>query len=439
MEDNTLRDLFRGYYHPTQAEWDTIWRDGLIVLDANILLSLYKVHEHTSGLYLDAMERRKEQMWIPYQVAAEFHRNVHKERAKQKQTTNHTERIGKIKQLLDHFRSTDKKTRIYTAPPPSQEEALAGLEKLKQELYEQKKEIERQTHHNTPDALLDRIANVFDNGVGNKPGPEDLERMSEEAEERFNREIPPGYKDSGKDGNRKYGDYILWRQLLDHSSTVKRHVVFVTDDDKLDWWLKGEDGTSLAPRPELVQEFRDVTGQDILILNSEQFYYSLVPASDDNPDESAKVLAAQEDMKAAVSEAKEVAPAESEGHDVIDLMEALKRSLDTKRRIGLRNSGTLSPHSRMHWKMYAEKPDDANPVVRDLKNELLSLDGVFDFLEHDAAVLHYDMEDLSEDDPGRALLRERLSEVHARIEGARGRKAEIEALLRIIDRNDSED
>lgn len=298
-----MRDMFRGYYQPSEAEVAAIWRDGLITVDTNILLSLYNVLPSTSALYLGAMEDRKRQMWVPYQVASEFHRNVHKERSRQ--TALHAARISKIKSLLDDFRSTTKKSRLQ--PSSLQEQAAASLEALKDELENERKQIAKQTHHHTRDTLLDRIAGVFEAGVGAKPATVDLERMFEEGAKRFEQRIPPGYEDEkDKKDNRKYGDYVLWRQLMDHALHEKRNLIFVTDDNKADWWLKDDDRkTSLAPRPELVQEFREVTGQEILILNSEQFYYALVPAADDNSDKTKQVKAAQEDMKAAVSEAQE--------------------------------------------------------------------------------------------------------------------------------------
>jgi hypothetical protein len=175
------------------------------------------------------------------------------------------------------------------------------------ELDSERKQIAKQIHHHTRDTLLERIASVFDTGVGVKPTTEDLDVMFKEGEKRFEQKIPPGYEDEkDKKDNRKYGDYVLWRQLMNHAAQDKRDLIFVTDDNKADWWLKDDDRkTSLAPRPELIQEFRDVTGQEILILNSERFYYALVPAADDNSDQSKQVMAAQEDMKAAVSEAEE--------------------------------------------------------------------------------------------------------------------------------------
>lgn len=296
-----MRDMFRGYYQPTDEEMAAIWQDGLISLDANVLLSLYNVQEATSALYLEAMEQRKPQMWIPHQVALEFHRNVHKERAKQ--TAAHQNRIKQIEGLIGDLRSTARKSRLTASE--AQRKAVDSLNDLKAELLAERDAIAEQTNHRTPDMLLERIAKLFDGQVGAEPEEAALNAMFKDGEKRFADEVPPGFEDAKtKTGNRKYGDYVLWRQLMNHASNMKRDVIFVTDDDKADWWLKIEK-TSVAPRPELIQEFRSVTGQDILILNSSQFYYKLVPAAEGDTTRTEQVKAAQEDMEAAVSEAKE--------------------------------------------------------------------------------------------------------------------------------------
>lgn len=53
---------------------------------------------------------------------------------------------------------------------------------------------------------------------------------------------------------RKFGDYLLWSQLLDFSSKEGvASVIFVTSDIKPDWW-EILDGNRLGPLPELSSE-----------------------------------------------------------------------------------------------------------------------------------------------------------------------------------------
>jgi hypothetical protein len=67
-----------------------------------------------------------------------------------------------------------------------------------------------------------------------------------------------------------YGDYIIWRQIIDFTKTQKKHIVLVTDDRKDDWWSKSN-GDSTRPREELISEFYNLTGIRKLIYNSDSF------------------------------------------------------------------------------------------------------------------------------------------------------------------------
>ncbi len=64
---------------------------------------------------------------------------------------------------------------------------------------------------------------------------------------RYDRKVPPGYKDVNKPEPDRYGDLILWLQILDKAEADKTAVIFVGDDQKEDWWREfkwTEDRTS---------------------------------------------------------------------------------------------------------------------------------------------------------------------------------------------------
>jgi hypothetical protein len=57
-------------------------------------------------------------------------------------------------------------------------------------------------------------------------------------------QIPPGYRDKNpkKEGFKKYGDGVLWFQVIDYAKSQKKTIILITDDQKDDWWRieKGE-------------------------------------------------------------------------------------------------------------------------------------------------------------------------------------------------------
>ena len=67
-----------------------------------------------------------------------------------------------------------------------------------------------------------------------------------------------------------YGDFILWKQIMDKSESDKKDIIFVSNDEKEDWRLKCH-GKIIGARKELIKEFESKTGQKILIYNSKLF------------------------------------------------------------------------------------------------------------------------------------------------------------------------
>jgi len=54
--------------------------------------------------------------------------------------------------------------------------------------------------------------------------------------------------------NRIYGDFLIWKQILSHSKTNSiENVIFITNDNKEDWWHIHE-GKTISPRVELIEE-----------------------------------------------------------------------------------------------------------------------------------------------------------------------------------------
>src|SRR6266508_7012977 len=68
-------DDFQGYRLPTEAEIDDALRLALIVIDANLLLNLYRYTESTRDDLLGVMGRLGDRLWVPHQVLREFWRN----------------------------------------------------------------------------------------------------------------------------------------------------------------------------------------------------------------------------------------------------------------------------------------------------------------------------------------------------------------------------
>lgn len=109
-------------------------------------------------------------------------------------------------------------------------------------------------------------------------------RAANEGDVRISHRLPPGFKDSAKPEN-KYGDLIIWLEILEHLKTNKKlppkdniswNVLFVSNDEKPDWVyapqkrngeikgvvkeVKNADPEIKIPDPRLVAEFHSVVG-----------------------------------------------------------------------------------------------------------------------------------------------------------------------------------
>jgi hypothetical protein len=85
-----------------------------------------------------------------------------------------------------------------------------------------------------------------------------LDEVRQEHLRRFINKIPPGYKDEAK-GDQGIGDLLLWLTILEIGSARQTSVIFVSGEEKADWWHRSEH-QQLYPRFELVDEFRRASG-----------------------------------------------------------------------------------------------------------------------------------------------------------------------------------
>ncbi|NEQ35994.1 MAG: hypothetical protein F6K40_06720 [Okeania sp. SIO3I5] len=120
------------------------------------------------------------------------------------------------------------------------------------------------------DKILEKIDSLFDSKVGKPYDDETLEKLYKEGETRFNKLIPPGFEDKKKEGNKKYGDFILWKQILDFAKENSLPIIFIIREKKPDWWNK-KNGEIISPRIELRREFQENVKQQFWMYTPENF------------------------------------------------------------------------------------------------------------------------------------------------------------------------
>lgn len=265
-----MKKMFPGYFSNDSEILKDIWGRCLFVLDANVLLSLYRYSNETRSELFEIFKLLNDRLWVPHQVASEY-------------LVNRVNVIGQqVKVYEDAVKSVEDLRRSFENPkqhPFVQDEtlkaAIVSFEKVVEDLglnkraYLQKIEI---------DDVKAELEKLLDGRVGEGLTEEEVADVLLAGPLRYLQKTPPGYKDAKKGGDsdlaadmlKPYGDYIVWRQTLAKAKAEGLPVIFVTGDSKEDWWSIYS-GKPLEPHPQLVDEFVKEVGQNFYMYLPEKF------------------------------------------------------------------------------------------------------------------------------------------------------------------------
>lgn len=247
-----------------------MWREGLFVFDANVLLNLYRYSDETRFEFVRIMRAVREQLWIPHQAAQEYldHRLDIIYRQKQaypnlrKSLNTAREKIEREMNAL-HRDTVPKVAELLQAVQKPFEDLTARIEELDSSAIE---------ISNSPedDEVWKEVTELFSGKVGDSYTDKQQQEVVEKGQKRYEADTPPGYKDANKGGDRQYGDLVLWLQIIDKAKESNKPMVLVTDDRKDDWWQNFH-GDMIGPRPELVDEMAREAGVPFYMYTPDRF------------------------------------------------------------------------------------------------------------------------------------------------------------------------
>lgn len=265
-----MKKEFCWYYYIPDGEIDSIWKTGFLTVDANVLLDLYRYHEKTRESLLDSLEKFEGKLWLSRQAAEEFFRNRTKVIVSSEKTFKQAkDEVDKLRNNFETAVSQLKGNRIIPA-----DVADSLLQDVTPIINNAQDKIARASdsypNFLKNDPILDKISSIFNGAIGKGFEGDELAKLREEAERRKNNKIPPGYLDDDKDDDRPYGDFFLWRQILEKSKSEESSIIFVTSERKEDWW-EILSGKTIGPRPELLREAYEYSGNKVLIYQTDRF------------------------------------------------------------------------------------------------------------------------------------------------------------------------
>jgi hypothetical protein len=287
-----MKGLFPQYDHSSKVDHAEAWKTATFVFDTNVLLNLYRYQESTREELLSVISKLENRIWIPHHVALEFQRN------RLTVVAGQGKRFYEIRKVIENSKSNLskdienlrlKKRHALINPEP----LISGFEKLTNDFLDELDKLqEAQQTLTTSDPLKERIEEIFSGKVGPAFSNQDeVDKTNKQAEDRYKKKIPPGYKDEVKDKDnldeyvhngvtykKKYGDYFVWTQLLTHTANNDlKKIIFVTDDGKEDWWLQIdlEGPKTVGPRVELIDEAFRVGKLDTFLMYKPEGFLKL--------------------------------------------------------------------------------------------------------------------------------------------------------------------
>ncbi|UPO78899.1 PIN domain-containing protein [Arthrobacter sp. Helios] len=259
-------DVFKGFEGqrtPTHVDYVSALLHGLIVVDANVLLDLYRYNDSGRLSLLATFRAFGHRLWIPHQVLHEFWNNREEVLGDPQGAKGVVTSLDKAEATA--VQSINSWAKLSAQPDYIRDEVSSYIQSGFEEAREQISARSDGTYKDwlkdtNEDPVLRELERLLQGKIGAPPTDAELAICVEEALRRIEAKEPPGYKDRHKSDPKAAGDYLIWQQIMTEASNRDSDVLFVTRDLKEDWVRRKDDELS-GPRPELVQEMLAKTGR----------------------------------------------------------------------------------------------------------------------------------------------------------------------------------
>ncbi len=240
-----MRKHFPAYYRIDKEKLLDDFDKIIFMFDASSLLDVFSLNSQSANEIIKVIEEYKNQIKIPYQSAKEYNKNIHKVLNDQLNNIQNAEKqFCKFNDFLN-----EKRHHPYIT------ESTSNILKQLQQQIKQDFEIQKKYIHDQLifGQLMNKMADILDDRVLDSLSEEELSRIEIEGKKRYDENTPPGYKDKDKTEN-KFGDLIIWKEILQYAKNNDNHIILITNDIKDDWIIR-ELGTIISPLYELLEEF----------------------------------------------------------------------------------------------------------------------------------------------------------------------------------------
>lgn len=285
---NIFWERFLVAYEYPLEEFKKVWDESpIIIFDTSSFCHLYKYTPETTAEFLEVLELvPKEQFWLPKQVIDEFNENyqvvINKAHSKYAAVTGPLEGL-----MLSTISKITKQFKMYNEFKYPLVKELEGkiqhaFKSINEEIVNYRENISEEAEKNKEMLKEDKVKEFVDGlisleRIGKGLNYSQTLQIYSEGETRYKYKIPPGYEDLEKDKSdptkrKKFGDLIVWKEILIQAQENKKPIIFVTMDEKEDWWVLDKDDEPQMPREELGKEFGDYSDETFVMMNIQNFY-----------------------------------------------------------------------------------------------------------------------------------------------------------------------
>lgn len=240
----------------------------VIIFDTNVWLDIYKLPPITIQYIVQAIEDNIDSFWLPNQVYIEYNRNQKKNRdyainrfknIKQFSGESLSNMRDKINQEFVNLRNSE----LLNAKQLHREfeKAIKDIRKLLKKGFEKidddyQKDVKCISEEY--DIVQSLIEKMYEEKDSKGFSVKELMKIYEEGEVRYKYNIAPGFTDNDKsevDYSIRFGDLIIWKEILLRIENYPANMIFVQNEKKSDWWKSYE---KKIPSDVLTEEFENI-------------------------------------------------------------------------------------------------------------------------------------------------------------------------------------
>ena len=233
----SLTDIV-GYTGLSKERKKHLWESCVFIFDTNFLLNLYRYESEVVEQFINLWESQKVRCWTTGHVALEFLRNREKVRREQKLLYDKV--CGAATKVIDDFVAEANRYNI------SDRHSFIDTSTFEEKLGKLRDDFEKQVRSwessdknaSSVDPIYEKVSKLLKAKIFRGFDYSEMDDFSKEADKRFEAKIPPGYEDAAKEESfiyngveipRRFGDLIVWKEILEFAKAHDRDVIFVTD------------------------------------------------------------------------------------------------------------------------------------------------------------------------------------------------------------------